>query len=324
MRVATALPPDLVDQIIGGHIDEGIAHEVNGIAVTSAYSRTYAFSRVDFVVDRATGQVLSRQIFQPQIACPYQAVPGGDCAWEFADDGSMTVARYEGRQISPDPAVVAIAERAANAAEARKKQQIGPNLETPFTLKGNPESALGNLMTDALLESSDADIAMHNVSGGIRGILPAGPLEFGSVYEMFPFDNRVVILELSGYELRKIIAGQARKSRRRAGFSGMRVEVSCHNDVMSVLMTRSSGSRIEDDEQVRVLVNDFLVLGGDDLLTPVIPPGGLDFDDKLPMTRDLLIDWFSRQESLRAEHFLTGDKPKWIVTTDVPKSCALP
>ena len=66
MRVAEALPEGLVDHIVGGHIDGAIAHDVNGIAITSAYKSTRAFGRVDFVIDRATGSVVERRIFPPQ------------------------------------------------------------------------------------------------------------------------------------------------------------------------------------------------------------------------------------------------------------------
>ena len=51
MRVASALPAGLVDHIIAGHVHRGIAHIVNGISITSAYSNTRAFSRVDFDID---------------------------------------------------------------------------------------------------------------------------------------------------------------------------------------------------------------------------------------------------------------------------------
>lgn len=324
MRVARDLPRGLVDHIIAGHKHQGIAHIVNGTAITSSYAKTHAFSRVDFELDRSTGGILSREIFPPQLACPYRVVPGGDCAWVFADDGSTVVAKYEDRPISPNPVVIEIANRAASFAEARKSQPIGPNLETPFTLKGNPESALGNLLTDALLQSFDTDVAMHNVSGGIRGTLPAGPLQYGSVYEMFPFDNRVVILELSGRELREVIAVQARKSRRRAGFSGMRVEVSCAGNLMDLRMKLDDGTLIDDSARVRVLVNDFLALGGDGILVPIMPDGGFDFDDSLPMTREALISWLAQEKQLRDEQFLTGDNPKWLVASAIPETCVLP
>jgi 5'-nucleotidase len=233
MRVANALPNGLVDHIIAGHVHQGIAHIVNDIAVTSSYSSTRAFSRVDFTVDRATGALQARQVFPPQSACLRRAYPGGACA--AVDDPSSAIrdAVYEGIPVVPDAVVLTIAEQAAARAETIRDEPLGVTLEAGFRAPSATESPLANLMTDALRESLGADIAIHNVLGGIRSGLPAGPLTFGDVYNMFPFDNRIVILNLSGREVRNIIASQAHKRHRRAGFSGMRVFVTCNNDAAS-------------------------------------------------------------------------------------------
>ena len=87
--------------------------------------------------------------------------------------------------------VADIANRAVATAETKKNATLGVTLTAPFELKPDVESALSNLMTEAVLDSFDADIAIHNVFGGIRNGLPAGDLTFGDVYGMFPFDNLV-------------------------------------------------------------------------------------------------------------------------------------
>ncbi len=322
MRVAAELPPGLVDHIIGGHVHGGVAHVVNGVSITSSHSRTHAFSRADFTVDSVTGDVLARRVFPPQPACPYRDA-SGDCQWQAAARDRPANAYYEGHVVTPDPDVVAIAMRAAGDADRVKNAPLGTHLETPFTLKGNPESALGNLMTDALLASIGADVAIHNVSGGIRAALPQGQLTYGAVYEMFPFDNRVVVLELSGRELKRVIAGQARKGRRRAGFSGMRVSVRCDGPMMRVDMTLPDGRQIADADVVRVVANDFLAYGGDEILTPVIPPQGFAVADDMPLTRDVLLAWLTNRGTLRADDFLTGDRPKWRVPPKLPADCGL-
>ncbi len=321
-EVARSLPSGLVDHIFAGHKHEGLSHIVNGISISSGYSHTYAFSRVDFRVDASSTTVTRDRLFSPQVACPFRRLDSQDCAWLRTPDASPAV--YEGFVVAPDPAVADIAQEAAAAASARKLRKIGPYLETPFTLKGNPESALGNLMTYALLESTDADVAMHNVSGGIRGILPAGELTYGSVYEMFPFDNRAVVIAMSGHDLRKVIAAQVRVSHRRAGISGMRVRASCDKGVLDVEMRLDDGRVVADDDAVRVVVNDFLALGGDGILSPAMPPDGFRFAAELPLARDLLVDWFSRRDRLHAEDYLSGDDPRWRVPAGIPDDCRLP
>lgn len=322
MRLANGLPTDLVDHIFAGHVHQGIAHIVNGISITSAYSYTRAFSRVDFGFCKKHGTVCSRIVHAPHHGCLSVLRSNGACATADDDPNDVTHTVYEGHAILPNARVLEIAEHATTFAQATKEKKLGVYLEAPFTLSPGTEPALANLMTDALLQSLDADVSMHNVVGGIRNILPEGDLTFGSVYEMFPFDNRVVSLELSGNQLREIIAKQAGNSRRRVGFSGMRVFVRCKKDGMDVRMSLADGTDIQDNDRVRVLVNDYLALGGDDILTPAMPDGGFAIDDSLPLTRDVLLQWFRNgPERLNPADYLSTDRPKWNVPDSLPESC---
>ena len=322
--VANALPAGLVDHIIAGHSHQGIAHIVNGIAVTSAYGKTYAFSRVDFAIDRNTGEVVSRDIFPPQLNCPALNVSTGDCVWVVTDPTDVMPAIYEGRTVEPLVSIVDIADRARAYVAEIKMEPLGISLETPFTLEGNPESPLANLFLNALLELTGADIAIHNVSGGIRSTLPAGDLTYGSVFEIYPFDNQVAVLDVSGQDLRKIIAKQTQVGFRRAGFSGMRVFVDCQDDAMAIEMILGNGHVIGDDDRVRIAASDFLATGGDDILTPATPESGYAFDDDPRLIRDIVADWLrERGGSLNAEDFQTETNRRWNLPDPVPVSCTL-
>ncbi len=301
-RVANALPAGLVDHIVAGHVHQGIAHVVNGIAITSSYSNTRAFSRADFTINRRSGAVLNRKIYAPQ-----PIVAG---------------AQYEGQLVKADPEIVAIAERAEEVAKDLKESRLGIHLETPFTLHGNPESSLGNLFTDALLEKLDVDVAIHNVEGGLRKGLGAGELTYGSVYESSPFENRVVILQLSGNELRRVIATQTQRKKSRIGFSGMTVTVACDAAAMTIGMQLTDGRTIEDSDAVSVAVNDYMAFGGDGVLTEIMPPGGYPTDDSQPLVRDIFIQWLRETGgSISADDFLTSSAPKWTRPDPLDPEC---
>ena len=309
MQVANALPAGLVDHIVAGHVHQGIAHDVNGIAVTASYSNTRAFSRVDFTVDRRSGEVVERRVYPPQEICGEET--RGSC-------------EYEGRLVVPMPEVVAIAERAQGVAARRKAEKLGVYLETPMTLGTRPESILGNLMTDAVLEASDADISIHNVYGGIRAELPEGELTYGSVFRMFPFDNRIAIVEMTGHDVRRIIEQQAHNKDRPAGFSGMRVFVTCDADQMSIRMVRQDGSEIADADTLRVMSNDFLLLGGDEIFTPVMPEGGFVTPNGTPLVRDTLVNWFRGHGGrMHGDDFFDQDVLRWNRPDPMPPECGL-
>jgi 5'-nucleotidase len=320
VQVANALPAGLVDHIIAGHVHRGIAHVINGIAVTSSYSNTYAFDRVDFSINRQTGKIVDRKIFAPQINCPAWFLANNECAWTSNDSEVIRPATYEGRPVQAMTSVVEIAERAKAFAAAIKAESLGVTLDTPLDLTGNPESSLGNLFTDAVLDRADADIAIHNVSGGIRAILPAGELTFGRVFEMFPFDNRTAIIELSGAELRQVMSAQAKRQKRRVGFSGMRVFINCDDAATNIEMVLSDGRVIADDDRLRVLANDFLAMGGDGILTPAMPTDGFEYEDDAVLTRDLLVQWFKeRGGHIAATDFNSEASRRWNFTD----SCVL-
>ena len=152
--------------------------------------------------------------------------------------------------------------------------------------KGRPESLLGNFVTDLCLDqySDLADICIMN-NGGLRSTLPQGEITRGKIYELMPFENELVILELNTLELFDLI--EYIFVREGEPFSGLSVYSidSCmvlssrnilyrqgDDILMSVPVIASSCggeeevyivSKIEETYKIRVLTSDYLANGGD-------------------------------------------------------------
>lgn len=62
------------------------------------------------------------------------------------------------------------------------------------------ETNLGDLVTDAMIAETGADVAITN-GGGIRASIPAGDITLGQIITTFPFGNYVVTIEASGQDL---------------------------------------------------------------------------------------------------------------------------
>lgn len=68
--------------------------------------------------------------------------------------------------------------------------------------KGKPESTLTNWFADALYAATlqhydmDVDFAIQNYGGIRRSSVGKGDITVGTVYELMPFDNEMIILEL--------------------------------------------------------------------------------------------------------------------------------
>lgn len=81
-------------------------------------------------------------------------------------------------------------------------------------VKGKPESFLTNMIADLLLEEGkriateknwnfNPDLSYQNY-GGLRIPLPKGEITTGNIYELMPFENEVVFLNLSGNQLSEL------------------------------------------------------------------------------------------------------------------------
>lgn len=274
-EVARALPRGLVDAIVAGHSHAPIGHRVEGIPVTEAHSNGRAFGRVDLIVDRTRKTVVSSRSFPP-----HDLVPGD----------------YENAPVTPDAAIERVLAPALEAVRVERSRPLGLVVETPIRRLA-PISPLGQLFTDAMLASVEgADLALNNSAGGLRADLPAGPLTFGSVYEVMPFDNVIVRIQLTGREVKQVFAAHFQRGRRVLGFSGVKVRARCSAGAAEVTITRPSGAAIRDDESLLVVVTDFVATGGDGILAPVIPATGFAIDDAAPLARDVFAAYLSRMK----------------------------
>jgi 5'-nucleotidase len=159
-----------------------------------------------------------------------------------------------------------------------------------------------------------ADVALHNVAGGLRANLPAGPLTYGRLYEAFPFDNRIVTLTLTGSELKRVLEGQLQPGGAVVGFSGIRAQGRCTGGRLVLTIVSASGDTIDDDRRLLVATTDFIATGGDSILTAVTPPQGFAIPDTSPLLRDVVAASLRRRGGvLRADQLIDPATPRWDV-----------
>ena len=66
-------------------------------------------------------------------------------------------------------------------------------------IKGKPQSTIGNFVTDLCLNYADAHLCIMNY-GGLRTNITQGYITRGKIYELMPFENELVVLELEKKE----------------------------------------------------------------------------------------------------------------------------
>lgn len=291
-QVARSLPHGLVNVIAAGHTHGGLAHQVDGIGIIQPFSRGQAFSRVDVVFDRRTRSIARIQLFAPRGICAQQDPTTETCVPATT---SAVPTKYEGRAVTPDPAIVQAMAPALQRVQTLQATTLGASLEVPIRRAGDLGSPLGNLFADALRDAvPGADVAVvSNAARGLRADLPDGPITFGRLYDVFPFDNRVVRITLTGAELGRWLAAEVRQGRRGAlGISGVGVRATCLVDDIHLDLLRTVGRPIHDEDRLLAVTIGAPTLSGS--LASAAPPGGVGPTENAPVVREVVEDWFRR------------------------------
>lgn len=167
---------------------------------------------------------------------------------------------------------------------------------------GKHSSSMGNLMADIVFSETapifksrtekNLDFVVLN-AGGVRSIISAGNVTARNAYEVMPFENYIVVVELSGSATRQLIDFLA-KSARRHPISGMLIVVDKNRSLESITI---QGEPFDESRSYFVATSDYLVQGG--------PSVGF-FNEMVSVTdtdyllRNAIIDYFKKVDTLQA------------------------
>ena len=104
--------------------------------------------------------------------------------------------------VTPDRDLAAAVAREERAVDSLTARTVA-TLRTALGRSGD-EYPLGRLLADAYRNIGKADVAIMN-NGGIRADLPAGPVSYGALFEVQPFQNRLVRVTVTGAVLREAL-----------------------------------------------------------------------------------------------------------------------
>ncbi len=307
VRLLQSLPAGTIDAVISGHTHKVIHHWVAGVPVIQggAFGRyiniiylTYSWNEKRILTDqtRIEGPIpICSKVFQNQNDC------NGDRPAPKIGRGPLISPEFHGEMIYPDPKTQAMIAPFIQQSEKAKSQIVGQALR-PINYPFNSESALGNLVTDAILKAVPADVALMN-TGGIRAPIQAGPITYGDVFRSFPFDNEIVTVQVTGQELTTILRVAESGSRGFGAVSGAFLKLidpkydAPRNDLNGdgldsawktnrlISITLSQGEPLELHKIYTLATSDFLLTGGDDLGWPM----SLISADRIQMNHGMMI-----------------------------------
>lgn len=109
------------------------------------------------------------------------------------------------------------------------------------------------------IAGGNVDFAIVN-KGGLRASLPAGDITKGMIMDMMPFDNRIVVIEISGEDLLRNFGIIAEKF----GWNGVSREVDVtYSPDSKKIKALVNGHKIDPDKTYRVATISYLAGGGD-------------------------------------------------------------
>ena len=165
---------------------------------------------------------------------------------------------------------------------------------------GDYNTAIGNLMADAVFELSnpifksrtgnDLDLVLLN-HGGIRSVLPKGNVTTKSAYSLMPFENSVVVVPLKGSVLMEMTK-YLKAFKKAHPISGLELVLNADNSYKKI---RVGGKPINLKKTYYVATNDYLYNGGDRMYFLKKSDTLYDLNYKI---RTILIDYFTKYDTL--------------------------
>ncbi|HEX2827353.1 MAG TPA: bifunctional metallophosphatase/5'-nucleotidase [Burkholderiales bacterium] len=231
-----------VDLVVSGHTHQAYVCNLDGRLVTSAGSYGRYVTHIELDLDPKSRDVIA--------------------------------ARAENRIVSPDvaphAAVAAVVERYTQLA-APLRRVVGL-LTAPLERRASAdgESPLGQTIADAHLASArgaGAVVAFMN-PGGIRAPLDRGEVTFAQVFDLYPFNNAVVAMTLTGAQILALLEQQwggdfPRILQVSQGFSYAWNPGAPNGSRVVRGSVTLNGEPVVAEKPYRIAVNSYLAQGGD-------------------------------------------------------------
>ncbi len=180
------------------------------------------------------------------------------------------ISKEEAKDVEPHAEVAAMISTINEELELITSVEVG---ESAVVLEGarqyvrTGETNLGNLVADAMLEETGADVAITN-GGGIRDSIDIGPITVKEIITVFPFGNYIVAKEVTGSEILEALEfGVRNYPDTEGGFphiGGMAFTFDPSQEPLSrVTSLTIQGTPVDTEATYVLATNDFMAAGGD-------------------------------------------------------------
>ncbi|BDR67774.1 multifunctional 2',3'-cyclic-nucleotide 2'-phosphodiesterase/5'-nucleotidase/3'-nucleotidase [Clostridium tetani] len=228
-----------IDAIISGHTHMTVAGEVNKTPIVQAYKNGRAFGKLEIKYNINNKKVS----IKPEVVDLASKVKD----LKESEAGKKIVEKYE------------------NASKDKLNEVVGHTKKDLPHERFEGPSLLGEWVCEAMAKTTKSQIAITN-GGGLRCPINKGDITVGILYQLMPFDNTLVTMEVKGSDIKKIVEnGIGNESIGWAAISGLKVKYDLKqpfgNRIHDIKL--SDGKEIDMNKYYTLVTNDFMSEGGD-------------------------------------------------------------
>lgn len=256
---------DLIVVLSHGWFNEGvrIARNVPGIDIVLAAAEDGKFEEVNGVlVQSIRGHQKTLGYIKAEIKNDGIVSYKQDLIWLWADV-----------DLKPSARVSALVREVEEAIGEEYTKVIGEaKVDLSFRYypreSSQPESSLGNWITDVMRWRTGAQIGLHN-SGAIRADIRAGHVTKGDIFDVAPFRNTLVVFKLTAQQIKDVLEHDVERGWDRLQVSGIKYKyypkgIRPFGDRVVYMeiggeVIEKDGKVLKPDKVYTVVSNDYLV-----------------------------------------------------------------
>jgi len=277
MEIAHAVPD--IDIIFSGHVHKGFYEPWedpdNHTLIFQNYANGTNLGHVIFYIHKKTKTL---------------------AGYNFVDDRGAIFTLFED-EFYPDTILAKKLDSLIKVSERGLDEVIGIAIGN-FTRSREGESSMGNLVVDAMREAVRADVAFSNY-GGIRADLQSGPITPRDIFRVMPFENRIVVVNVTGNFIKELIEDKVSGSGRGMLISGCRVVIDkTKPDREKVVELKIGGQTFIPSKIYKLAVTDYLLEGNSGFVRlTTIPSSQINYTGI--MVRQAIINYISKHSPLK-------------------------
>lgn len=306
------LPEGLVDVVVAGHTHRGVAKRINRTVILQTFSQGRYVGWATVPLGN-TGKKPEVAGLVPVCTEVVNTKNGKTCdSYQLRDSrGPVEPATFLGEKIVPDTKADEIVRPELEQVRKLKEVSVGSEAIDDFIRNYSEENSLGNLLADVARESvPGVDLGLVN-AGGIRANLNRGPLNYGHVFNVFPFDNQLAVMTVNGATLKKMAALGIDGGRGVFLWSSnLRIET----EGCSVANLSIDGKPVSPTKLYKVATSDYLAGGGSGVSRLNIPESQIQiYWDPEFLIRDITANVLKRwKKQLRSKDFFDPANPRLV------------